>query len=125
MRKYKIIEEKRPTDGFTRWIPMVTSPKKNGGRIVENWEKLKTYVNFSNKGYFEKKERAEEFINRYEVHMQEIEVAFIVDETEYTPTSAQNYLDEQEGIRELARLKKEYAISPEELEIFKNQSKHD
>jgi len=40
-------------------------------------------------------------------------------------TTVQNYLDEQEGIKEFARLKKEYVISPEELEIYKNQSKND
>ena len=41
MRKYKIIEEKRPSEDFTRWIPMVTNTITKSGGIVDDstlWE---------------------------------------------------------------------------------------
>ena len=85
MRKYKIVEEKRPTEDFTRWVPMVTNTLDPTGRIIDGdelqfkWKKIPT----NNLFFFE--EKAEELIDRYEMGQLIEGGKFIVSENEYKP----------------------------------------
>ena len=87
-RKYKIVEEKRPSDNFTRWTPMVANTINNYGEILtdENliWEVLPYGVVYQI-GYCKSKEESMTLIDRYENYQQEHEGKFIVGETNYEP----------------------------------------
>jgi len=90
MRKYKIIEEKIPSEDFTRWIPMVTNTITKTGRIVDDpgywkWERLPAVRPFGNKSYCKTLLEAQEIIDRYENYKKEEEGHFIVNEFEYKP----------------------------------------
>jgi len=90
MRKYKIIEEKIPSEDFTRWIPMVTNTITKTGIMVSDqnlweWEKLPAVEVFSNKSYCETFLEAQELIDRHENYKKQEEGDFIVNEFEYKP----------------------------------------
>ena len=90
MRKYKIIEEKIPSEDFTRWIPMVTNTITKTGDILSDqnywkWEKLPAVGGFSFKSYCETFLEAQELIDRYENYKKQEEGDFIVNEFEYKP----------------------------------------
>jgi len=90
MRKYKIIEEKIPSEDFTRWIPMVTNTITKNGCIVDDptlwkWERLPAVGAFSNKSYCKTFLEAQELIDNYEDYKKEGEGYFIVNEFEYKP----------------------------------------
>jgi hypothetical protein len=97
MRKYKIIEEKRPSEDFTRWIPMVTNTITKSGGIVDDstlWEwKLLPHGFWLNetlhksgyRGYCKNLLDAQKLIDGYENHQKEINGDFIVNEIEYKP----------------------------------------
>ena len=102
MRKYKIIEEKIPSEDFTRWIPMVTNTITKTGIMVSDqnlwkweklpeWEKLSDNSNFwsvgkfGNKSYCETFLEAQELIDRHENYKKHEEGDFIVNEFEYKP----------------------------------------
>lgn len=87
-RKYKVVEEKRPTDDFTRWIPMIAKAIDKTGKIIKEdeliWENL-PYGEIYDKGYVDSKEKAEACINRYEINRKESEGAFKINEYFYNP----------------------------------------
>ena len=90
MRKYKIIEEKLPSEDFTRWIPMFTNTITKNGIMVSDqnlweWERLPAVGAFSNKIYCKTLLEAQEIIDRYENNKKEEEGHFIVNEFEYKP----------------------------------------
>ena len=89
MRKYKIIEEKRPSEDFTRWIPMVTSTITKTGVIVDDpilWEwKLLPYKLSLKTGYCKNLLDAQKLIDDYENYQKELNGDFIVNEIEYKP----------------------------------------
>ena len=90
MRKYKIVEEKRPTEDFTRWLPMVIKTITPSGQILDEvdykWDNVfiveeRHYTT----GYVKAMERAREIIDKCEMGYRQREGAFIVSETEYKP----------------------------------------
>ena len=90
MRKYKIIEEKRPSEDFTRWIPMVTNTITKTGIIVGDptlweWELLPCVVELNEGGYCKTLLDTQKLIDRYENYQKELNGDFIVNEIEYKP----------------------------------------
>jgi len=90
MRKYKIIEEKRPSEDFTRWIPMVTNTITKTGVIVDDptlwkWELLPYGVKLNEVGYCKNLLDAQNLIDGYENYQKELNGDFIVNEIEYKP----------------------------------------
>lgn len=87
MRKYKIIEEKIPSEDFTRWIPMVTNTILKSGVIVDEptlWEwELLPYRN--DLGYCKNLLDAQKLIDRFENYQKQLDGDFIVNEFEYEP----------------------------------------
>lgn len=104
MRKYKIIEEKIPSEDFTRWIPMVTNTIEKSGVIVDEptlwkWELLPNklpkdrdwwIINdvdpySSEVSYCKNLLDAQKLIDRHENYKKHEEGDFIVNEFEYKP----------------------------------------
>ena len=90
MRKYKIIEEKVPSEDFTRWIPMFTNTITKTGVMVSDqnlweWKRLPAVGGFSYKSYCETFLEAQKLIDRYENNKKQEEGDFIVNEFEYEP----------------------------------------
>ena len=90
MRKYKIIEEKVPSEDFTRWIPMFTNTITKTGFMVSDqnlweWKRLPAVEGFSYRTYCETFLEAQEIIDRYENYKKQEEGDFIVNEFEYEP----------------------------------------
>ena len=90
MRKYKIIEEKVPSEDFTRWIPMFTNTITKTGVMVSDqnlweWKRLPAVGGFNYKSYCETFLEAQEIIDRYENYKKQEEGDFIVNEFEYEP----------------------------------------
>lgn len=90
MRKYKIIEEKRPSEDFTRWIPMVTNTITKTGLIVEDpifwkWKLLPYELSLNETGYCKNLLDAQKLIDDYENYQKELNGDFIVNEIEYKP----------------------------------------
>lgn len=93
MRRYKIIKEKRPSEKFIRWVPMVantiTKNYKIPGVIVDDstlWDwKLLPYVVENGRGYCETLPDAKRLIDAYELLKKEQNGDFIIDEIEYKP----------------------------------------
>ena len=84
-RKYKIVEENRPSDSFIRWIPKSMDIKKDeyGMECKTEWETISWFS--VECGYVKTKKEAESLIDRYENHILEDEGHFIINETEYKP----------------------------------------
>ncbi|NIP31036.1 MAG: hypothetical protein GTO02_14840 [Candidatus Dadabacteria bacterium] len=90
MRKYKIIEEKRPSEDFTRWIPMVTNTITKSGVIVDDptlweWKLLPYGGDFNEVGYCKNLLDAQKLIDGYENYQKVLNGDFIVNEIEYKP----------------------------------------
>jgi len=90
MRNYKIIEEKLPSEDFTRWIPMFTNTITKTGIMVSDqnlweWKRLPAVRPCGNKIYCKTLLEAQEIIDRYENNKKEEEGHFIVNEFEYKP----------------------------------------
>lgn len=90
MRKYKIIEEKRPSEDFTRWIPMVTNTITKTGLIVDDpifwkWKLLPYELSLNETGYCKNLLDAQKLIDDYENYQKELNGDFIVNEIEYIP----------------------------------------
>lgn len=90
MRRYKIIKEKRPSEKFTRWIPMVTNTITKTGVIVDDsklwiWKLLPYGVELNDIGYCKTLPDAKRLIDAYELYEKEQNGDFIIDEIEYKP----------------------------------------
>ena len=105
MRRYKIIKEKRPSEKFIRWTPMVTNTitknYKIPGVIVDDstlwdWKLLPYGVELNDIGYCKTLPDAKRLIDAYELYMKEQNGDFIIDEIEYKPTLYTYYQNKDE-----------------------------
>jgi hypothetical protein len=90
MRVYKILEEKRPSENFKRWVPMVRCTTPNANMIVADdsllcWKTLPYGNKMISAGYTRTKKEAEDLIDSYEARMQELDGQCIVDQSIYKP----------------------------------------
>lgn len=78
-RIYKIVEEKKPSEDFTRWYPMYKI-KNTEIDIDSSWHQV-SFI----KGYYKTKEEAQTAIDTFEKQSLESEGVYIVGEHDYKP----------------------------------------
>jgi len=78
-RQYKIVEETRPSEDFTRWTPMYKI-KNTEIDIESGWHTI-SFV----KTYHKTKEEAQAAIDAFEQQAIESEGAYVVGEHDYKP----------------------------------------